>query len=52
MELTHQELAEMVGTAREVVSRILNDFRKTNCIEIEKHHTKITHKAGLKMMLY
>ena len=44
MELTHQELSEMVGTAREVVSRILNDFRKTNCIEIEKHYITITDK--------
>jgi len=51
MELTHQELAEMVGTAREVVSRILNDFRKTNCIEIEKHHITITDKEQLKKIL-
>lgn len=52
MELTHQELSEMVGTAREVVSRILNDFRKTNCIEIEKHYITITDKEELKKMLY
>jgi len=52
MELTHQELSEMVGTAREVVSRILNDFRKTNCIEIEKHHITITDKEELKKILY
>ncbi|MFB0526069.1 MAG: helix-turn-helix domain-containing protein, partial [bacterium] len=49
---THQELSEMVGTAREVVSRILNDFRKTNCIEIEKHYITITDKEELKKMLY
>lgn len=48
MELTHQELSEMVGTAREVVSRILNDFRKTDCIEIEKHYITITDKEKLK----
>ncbi len=52
MELTHQELSEMVGTAREVVSRILNDFRKTNCIDIEKHYITITNKEELKRMLY
>ncbi len=52
MELTHQELSEMVGTAREVVSRVLNDFRKTNCIEIEKHYVTITDKEELKKMLY
>ncbi len=52
MELTHQELSEMVGTAREVVSRILHDFRKTNCIDIEKHYITITNKEELKRMLY
>ncbi|MFB0528027.1 MAG: Crp/Fnr family transcriptional regulator [bacterium] len=52
MELTHQELSEMVGTAREVVSRVLNDFRKTNCIEIEKHYITIIDKEELKKMLY
>jgi len=51
MELTHQELAEMVGTAREVVSRILNDFRKTGCIEIEKHYITITDKEQLMRIL-
>jgi len=52
MELTHQELAEMVGTAREVVSRILNDFRKANCIEVEKHYITIIDKEELKRVLY
>jgi len=52
MELTHQELAEMVGTAREVISRILTDFRKTGSIEIEKHHITITDKEELKRTLY
>ncbi len=52
MELTHQELSEMVGTAREVVSRILNDFRKTNCVEIEKHYITIIDKEELKKRLY
>ena len=52
MELTHQELSEMVGTAREVVSRILNDFRKANCIEVEKHYITIIDKEELKRILY
>lgn len=52
MELTHQELSEMVGTAREVVSRILNDFRKSNCIDVERHYITITDREELKRMLY
>jgi len=38
LKLTHQELAEMIGTAREVVTSILNDFRKAKCITIEEKH--------------
>ncbi len=38
LKLTHQELAEMIGTAREVVTSILNDFRKAKCIAIEEKH--------------
>lgn len=42
LKLTHQELAEMIGTAREVVTSILNDFRKANCIKLDQKHIIIT----------
>ena len=31
MELTHQDLAEMAGTAREVVTKIISVFRRSGC---------------------
>ncbi len=38
LKLTHQELADIIGTAREVVTSILGDFREGGCVEdIDKH---------------
>lgn len=40
-EITHQELADLVGTAREMVTRVLGRFRKMNGISFEKPSGKI-----------
>ncbi len=47
LDLTHQELADLVGTAREVVTSILSAFKKAECISIEKHHVTILDKNEL-----
>jgi len=47
LKLTHHELAEMVGTAREVVSAIINQFKKAECIEVHKHYFTITNRKEL-----
>ena len=47
VKLTHQELAEIVGTAREVVTSILSAFKKANCIDIDKHYITIINKDEL-----
>lgn len=47
VKLTHQELADIVGTAREVVTSILSAFKKANCIEIDKHYMIIIDKDEL-----
>ena len=51
LELTHQELAEMVGTAREVVSRILLSFKKNKCIAIDRRTITIIDKDELRSMV-
>lgn len=33
--LTHQDIAGMIGTSRETVTRVLADFRRTGCIKVE-----------------
>lgn len=32
MDFSHQDLADMAGTAREMVTRVLNRFRRTGCV--------------------
>ena len=39
--LTHQDLAEMIGSSREMVSRILKDLRTGDYISIEQKQIKI-----------
>lgn len=47
LELTHKEIADLVGTAREVVTSILSAFKKAGCITIEKQQITITNKEEL-----
>jgi CRP/FNR family transcriptional regulator len=35
MALTHEEIANMAGTSRETVTRLLNQFRRDNWITIK-----------------
>ena len=42
--LTHQDIAEMVGSSREMVSRILSDLRKGGYIRIENKQIKLEKK--------
>ena len=44
---THQELASELGTAREVISRVLNDFHKRDLIEQSRGVISFKNKAGL-----
>jgi len=45
--ITHQELANMVGTAREVVSRILTNWKSQGLIDTDKHNIVLKDKAKL-----
>ena len=45
---THHDLAKELGTAREVISRILNDFHKRGLVEQSRGRITLTDKAGLR----
>jgi CRP/FNR family transcriptional regulator len=45
---THQDLASELGTAREVISRALNDFQKRDLIEQSRGLITFKDKAGLR----
>lgn len=47
---THQDLANMIGTSRETVSRILRDFEKSGAIKIVRQKITIISMDQLKKM--
>ncbi|MGV6803164.1 MAG: Crp/Fnr family transcriptional regulator [Ruegeria sp.] len=47
IQATHQQLASELGTAREVVSRVLQDFQKREMITQSRGRITLTDKAGL-----
>jgi len=51
LPLSRQELANLIGTTRETVTRILGDFKKFKCIELDKQAIIIINEAKLKTWL-
>ena len=47
LKITHQELAHELGTTREVVSRILKDFEKKDCIKLSRGNIELASADGL-----
>ncbi len=45
---THQELAEELGSSREVVSRLLKDWERRGLVELRRGHVGIRDQRGLK----
>jgi CRP/FNR family transcriptional regulator, cyclic AMP receptor protein len=52
LELSHQELAEMVGTAREMVTRILNRFVRTKCLAMDGKYLVVTDARKLREWIF
>jgi CRP/FNR family cyclic AMP-dependent transcriptional regulator len=51
LALTHEEIAEMIGTSRETVTRLFAIFRRKQLVELHGSTLVITNKAGLKEVL-
>ena len=49
--LTHEEIAEMIGTSRETVSRVFADFRKKRFIQSKGSRLLILNKFALEGMV-
>jgi CRP/FNR family transcriptional regulator, cyclic AMP receptor protein len=47
LSLTHQEIANMIGTSRETVSRSFGEFRSRQVIEIKGSNLTIWNRAAL-----
>jgi len=49
LKITHQNLALELGTTREVISRILKEFEKQNCIKLSRGSIELTSAEGLQL---
>lgn len=47
---THQQLADELGTVREVINRLLQEFKARGAVEIERGKISITNEAVLKQL--
>jgi len=47
LTLTHEEIAEMIGTSRETVTRLFSDFKKKKLLQVKGSTLTITNKSGL-----
>ncbi|MGA3212202.1 MAG: Crp/Fnr family transcriptional regulator [Terriglobales bacterium] len=45
--LTHEEIAEMIGTTRETVSRLFSDFKKRGILQVKGTHLTIRNEPAL-----
>lgn len=49
--LTHEEIAEMIGTTRETVSRLFSDFKNKRLIQVKGPNLVLRSKSALKKMV-
>ena len=47
LKITHQELAHELGTTREVVSRILKEFERQDCVKLSRGKIELASATGL-----
>jgi len=52
LTLTHEEIAEMIGTTRETVSRLFSDFKKKQLVTIKGSTLVIRNKMGLEKLVH
>jgi CRP/FNR family cyclic AMP-dependent transcriptional regulator len=51
MTLTHEEIAEMIGTTRETVSRLFSEFKKKQLVQVKGATLAIRNRLALEKMV-
>ena len=51
LTLTHEEIAEMIGTTRETVSRLFSQFRRKQLVQLKGATLIIRNKAALEKIV-
>src|SRR5256885_9336162 len=52
LTLTHEEIAEMIGTTRETVSRLFSDFKKKQLLQLKGSTLIVRNKPALEKMVH
>jgi len=52
LTLTHEEIAEMIGTTRETVSRLFSDFKKKQLLQVKGATLIIRNRPALERMVH
>jgi CRP/FNR family transcriptional regulator, cyclic AMP receptor protein len=52
LTLTHEEIAEMIGTTRETVSRLFSEFKKKQLLQVKGSNLLIRNKPALDKMVH
>lgn len=50
IELTHQDIADMIGTSRQTVTSVLSELRRRGVVRIENHHIHIPNRRLLERL--
>jgi CRP/FNR family cyclic AMP-dependent transcriptional regulator len=50
--LTHEEIAEMIGTTRETVSRLFSDFKRKQLLQVKGSTLVIRNKSALEKIVH
>lgn len=50
LALTHEEIGQLIGASRETVTRLLNEFRRKNLIEVAGETLSIRDRASLEAL--
>jgi CRP/FNR family transcriptional regulator, cyclic AMP receptor protein len=51
VSLTHEEIAQLIGTSRETVTRVLGEFREQHLAQLRGSTLMIQNKAGLEKLI-
>jgi CRP/FNR family transcriptional regulator len=51
LTLTHEEIAQMIGSSRETVTRLFADFKKKNLLQIKGSSVTLKDKLGIEKLL-
>src|SRR6266566_5597366 len=52
LTLTHEEIAEIIGTTRETVSRLFSEFKKKQLMQVKGSTLVLRNKAALEKMVH